>query len=98
MENAFVFLPPAPASFLHLFSLGSQKNFQYPLAGRAFHRVDTFGERIFFADQAVNVDRAFLQEIERRLESAAARTQYRDLINDEPRLVDFIDLAWPLKS
>ena len=84
-------LPAAPVCY------GLEKHLQHAFFPSAFHSVDSVGERIFFADQAVDVDRAFLQEIERRLESAAARTQYRDLINDEPRLVDLIDLARSLK-
>src|SRR6185295_20408365 len=94
-QYAFVFLPSAPAACACF--LGSQEYLQHTFFSSAFHSMYSFGERIFFADQAVNVDCAFLQEIERRLKSAAARTQYRDLINDEPRLVDLIDLARSLK-
>src|SRR6185369_10685930 len=85
-------LPPAPVL------LRSQEHLQDAFFPSAFHRMDPLSERILFTYQAVDVDRAFLQKIERRLESAAARTHYRDLINHEPRLIDLVNLAWSLKG
>src|SRR5258705_8833519 len=94
--KAFVFLPSAPASCSWF--LRSEEHLQHAFSPSAFHSMDALSEWILFTDQAVNVDRAFLQKIERRLESAAARTHYRDLINYEPRLIDLINLAWSLKG
>ena len=70
MENGVYPLPSAPASCPC--RLRSEEHLQHAFVPRSFHSMYPLGEGIFFADQAVNVDRAFLQKIERRLQSAAA--------------------------
>ena len=93
-KYVFLHLPPAPASWRSR----SEENFKDPLLAGALHRMHATRQRILFADQAININSAFLQEIQRRLESTAARTQNGDLINYKPRLIDLVDFAWTLKS
>src|SRR5688572_19660512 len=77
---------------------GSQQNLQDTFLPRTFHRMHASRKRILLADQAINVDSAFLQEVQRRWETAASRTHDANLVNHKPRLINLVDLAWSLKS
>ena len=50
--------------------LWPQKHLQDTLLAGAFHSMQAPGKRILLADQAINIDGVFLQEIEGGLESA----------------------------
>src|SRR6266508_2002087 len=97
---AFCVLRPPAVCSCHLpsCSLRSKEHFQDAFPAGAFHCMHAPGKRIFFTNQAVNIDRPFIQEIERRLESAATGTHNTVLVNYQTGLIDFIDLARSLKG
>src|SRR6266550_5892482 len=65
----------------------SEEDFHDTLPARSLHSMHTSGKRILFADQAIDVDGAFLQEVKSRLEPSAARTENSDLIDNKPRSI-----------
>src|SRR6185437_14869378 len=85
------------ASFCATLRLGilrTEKDFEHALRRRAAHSVDAFRQRIFLANQAINVDRFVFQQIERRLETPAPRSDDRNLVNYNRRGVEF---GFPMK-
>src|ERR1044072_364302 len=98
MENrrASAFLPTAPASCPCVSR--SEKHFQYASFAGTLKRMHPLGKRILLTDQAVDIDGALLQQIQRRLDASTARADNADLINYEPSLIDRIELARSFKG
>src|SRR2546421_8312379 len=82
IPSSFACLLPPAACFSR-----SEENFHDTLPARSLHSMHTSGKRILFADQTIDVDGAFFQEIKRRLEPPATRAQNSDLINNKTRSI-----------
>src|SRR6185369_16819357 len=68
--------------------LRTQENFQNAAGLGAVHGAHTVREWVFFADETVDVDRVFHQQVERGLETSATRADDRDFIDDDASGVD----------